>query len=254
MGAVFALFAGFYFWAPKIIGKTYNELLGKIHFWTLFVGVLQTVIIIQLNSILNSKSSINVGDLTDRELLDIDSNDIDNNSLEDVLNKIPTGNTPNPNNPNNKKILEKLSDIQAEVKFIDIKKSKTEILLNIKNKSGIYMFFNLLNGNAYVGSSVKLDRRFRVHMSCIDSVNLPLYNALNKYGINNFVFIILQYCERDEAVCLGLEKNYLDLFKPKYNILKLAGSSQGFKHSPKAIAKLKKIHAGKLHPRFGKKS
>jgi heme/copper-type cytochrome/quinol oxidase subunit 1 len=39
MGAVFGLFAGFYFWAPKIIGKTYNELLGKIHFWTLFIGV-----------------------------------------------------------------------------------------------------------------------------------------------------------------------------------------------------------------------
>lgn len=39
MGAVFALFAGFYYWAPKIIGKTYSELLGKIHFWTLFVGV-----------------------------------------------------------------------------------------------------------------------------------------------------------------------------------------------------------------------
>jgi cytochrome c oxidase subunit 1 len=32
MGAVFALFAGFYYWTPKIIGKTYNELLGKIHF------------------------------------------------------------------------------------------------------------------------------------------------------------------------------------------------------------------------------
>src|ERR1700759_1015245 len=39
MGAVFALFSGFYYWTPKIIGKTYNELLGKIHFWTLFVGV-----------------------------------------------------------------------------------------------------------------------------------------------------------------------------------------------------------------------
>jgi len=39
MGAVFAVFAGFYFWAPKIIGKTYNELLGKIQFWTLFLGV-----------------------------------------------------------------------------------------------------------------------------------------------------------------------------------------------------------------------
>jgi len=39
MGAVFALFAGFYYWTPKIIGKTSSELLGNIHFWTLFVGV-----------------------------------------------------------------------------------------------------------------------------------------------------------------------------------------------------------------------
>jgi cytochrome c oxidase subunit 1 len=39
MGAVFALFAGFYFWAPKIIGLPYNELLGKTHFWILFIGV-----------------------------------------------------------------------------------------------------------------------------------------------------------------------------------------------------------------------
>jgi cytochrome c oxidase subunit 1 len=39
MGAVFALFAGFYYWTPKIVGKTYNELYGKIHFWTLFIGV-----------------------------------------------------------------------------------------------------------------------------------------------------------------------------------------------------------------------
>ena len=39
MGAVFALFAGFYFWTPKILGLTYNEFLGKIHFWTMFIGV-----------------------------------------------------------------------------------------------------------------------------------------------------------------------------------------------------------------------
>ena len=39
MGAVFALFAAFYYWSPKIIGKSYNELLGQIHFWILFVGV-----------------------------------------------------------------------------------------------------------------------------------------------------------------------------------------------------------------------
>ena len=39
MGAVFALFAGFYYWNPKIVGKKANELLGQIHFWSLFVGV-----------------------------------------------------------------------------------------------------------------------------------------------------------------------------------------------------------------------
>ena len=39
MGAVFALFAAFYYWSPKIIGLTYNEILGKVHFWTLFIGV-----------------------------------------------------------------------------------------------------------------------------------------------------------------------------------------------------------------------
>ncbi len=33
-------FSGFYYWTLKIIGKTYNELLGKIHFLSLFAGVL----------------------------------------------------------------------------------------------------------------------------------------------------------------------------------------------------------------------
>ncbi|KAF9660773.1 hypothetical protein SADUNF_SadunfMtG0009300 (mitochondrion) [Salix dunnii] len=39
MGAVFALFAGFYYWVGKITGRTYPETLGKIHFWITFFGV-----------------------------------------------------------------------------------------------------------------------------------------------------------------------------------------------------------------------
>ena len=39
MGAVFALFSAWYFWIPKILGLDYNVLLGKVHFWILFVGV-----------------------------------------------------------------------------------------------------------------------------------------------------------------------------------------------------------------------
>jgi len=39
MGAVFALFSAWYFWIPKIIGLNYDVLLGKVHFWILFIGV-----------------------------------------------------------------------------------------------------------------------------------------------------------------------------------------------------------------------
>jgi cytochrome c oxidase subunit 1 len=39
MGAVFAIFAGWYYWIGKITGNTYPEVLGKIHFWTTFIGV-----------------------------------------------------------------------------------------------------------------------------------------------------------------------------------------------------------------------
>jgi cytochrome c oxidase subunit 1 len=35
---VFTMFGGFYFWWPKMTGRMLNERLGKIHFWTLFVG------------------------------------------------------------------------------------------------------------------------------------------------------------------------------------------------------------------------
>ena len=39
LGAVFSLFAGFYYWFPKMSGKMYNELLGQVHFWIFFLGV-----------------------------------------------------------------------------------------------------------------------------------------------------------------------------------------------------------------------
>jgi len=39
MGAVFSLFAGFYYWFGKISGYQYSETLGRIHFWLLFIGV-----------------------------------------------------------------------------------------------------------------------------------------------------------------------------------------------------------------------
>ncbi len=39
LGAVFTIFAGFYYWFPKMTGYMYDEGLAKLHFWVLFVGV-----------------------------------------------------------------------------------------------------------------------------------------------------------------------------------------------------------------------
>jgi cytochrome c oxidase subunit 1 len=39
LGAIFSIFAGFYYWFPKMSGRLYNELLGKIHFFLMFIGV-----------------------------------------------------------------------------------------------------------------------------------------------------------------------------------------------------------------------
>jgi cytochrome c oxidase subunit 1 len=39
LGAVFAIFAGWYYWFPKMSGYMYNETIGKLHFWVTFIGV-----------------------------------------------------------------------------------------------------------------------------------------------------------------------------------------------------------------------
>jgi cytochrome c oxidase subunit 1 len=39
MGAVFTIFAGFYYWIPKMSGYRYNSFLGTLHFWVTFIGV-----------------------------------------------------------------------------------------------------------------------------------------------------------------------------------------------------------------------
>src|SRR5690606_20302748 len=38
LGAVFAIFAGFYYWIGKMSGRQYPEFWGKVHFWLFFVG------------------------------------------------------------------------------------------------------------------------------------------------------------------------------------------------------------------------
>lgn len=62
--------------------------------------------------------------------------------------------------------------------------------------------------------------------------------ALIKYGYSNFTLEILEYCDRSDT--LLREQYYLDLCKPEYNLLKVAGSSLGHIHSESTLEKMRK--------------
>lgn len=66
------------------------------------------------------------------------------------------------------------------------------------------------------------------------NTNMAIYSALIKHGFGNFELQILEYTNRENI--LQREQHYLDLLKPEYNLLKIAGSSLGFKHNEKTLA------------------
>jgi len=67
---------------------------------------------------------------------------------------------------------------------------------------------------------------------------LIISRALIKYGYSNFSLQILEYC--DIADLTEREQYYLDKLNPKYNILKIAGSSLGHKLTEETKAKISK--------------
>jgi len=66
---------------------------------------------------------------------------------------------------------------------------------------------------------------------------MTINKALLKYGYSNFSLEILEYCERLETI--KREQYYIDKLKPDYNILKVAGSSLGFKHTEETKTKVR---------------
>lgn len=108
-------------------------------------------------------------------------------------------------------------------------------------KSGIYCIKNKINNNQYVGSAVNLKRRFYAHINGLKNdshYNKRLQNAWNKYGNENFEFIVLEYVEKEKLI--EREQYYLNLLKINnngYNLYFTAGSSLGTKQSQETIIK-----------------
>lgn len=74
---------------------------------------------------------------------------------------------------------------------------------------------------------------------------------MRKYKLENFSLAILEFCASDIITCSDLEQKWIDYYKPRYNVLKIGGSSSGFRHSIDTINKLKELFKKEKHPKFG---
>lgn len=138
--------------------------------------------------------------------------------------------------------------------FENVQSSKREIYTQLKNKSGVYLFINKITKDLYVGSSINLKNRMAVHFYQAKSkkdTNIILYRAMKKYKLENFSVAILDICESNIIVCSDLEQKWIDYYKPNYNVLKIVGSSSGFRHSIDTINKLKLLFKSENHSKFG---
>lgn len=89
--------------------------------------------------------------------------------------------------------------------------------------AGIYIFKNNINNKCYIGQSISLRKRIKHHFSNIKTkrYDLPLYRAIEKYGIHNFTIDIIESFVPDINMTTkelinklnDLEIKYIELYK-----------------------------------------
>ena len=130
--------------------------------------------------------------------------------------------------------------------YQDAKLDQDKILSENKGKSGIYLWYNRINGHTYVGQSKNLgdNRSGRLinyykqsYLSSSKRGDSLIRKALLKYGHKNFCLIILEYCSIE--LLDSQEQYWIDLLNPYYNILKFVKSSRGYKHTEAALNKMR---------------
>jgi len=121
---------------------------------------------------------------------------------------------------NDHKSIDKNIRLIPVIIYTNADKNKSVICEENKNKSGVYMWINNINGKSHVGSSISLSNKFSIYYSLRElkkvKGSIIIYRALSKYGYSNFSLNILEYCE--PSLLISREQYYIDLLKPEYNI------------------------------------
>ena len=164
----------------------------------------------------------------------------------------------------NQKITHYKNIVSGDVKSCGCLQRKTplydKVNTVIEHKAGIYMFQNIFNGHCYVGKTKDLQNRYWQHKHCRDGKNhqKQLYQAFDKYGFDNYNFIILEKYDTkpSEAFLSEREEYYIEkynCYKQGYNASDC--SSGGFyseEHKQKCCLVLDELNErqkGLNHPR-----
>lgn len=125
----------------------------------------------------------------------------------------------------------------------------------MSKSAGVYAIANLLDGHLYVGSSVDLGTRKSKHFGTLmrgEHPNPHLQAAYNLYGVGNFEWRVLLYCDR--GMCRFYEQRILDRWQPHYNISPNASSREGVVVSAETRAKMSAAGRGRTPPNKGKRA
>lgn len=93
------------------------------------------------------------------------------------------------------------------------------VKLSSDNVIGVYKIINTVNFKFYIGSSLSIYYRAKMHLSHLRRNvhgNKYLQRSFNKYGEDKFTFEILEKCNKD--IVRVREKYYIDSLKPHYNM------------------------------------
>lgn len=108
---------------------------------------------------------------------------------------------------------------------------------------GIYKITNILNNKCYIGQSIDIETRWLQHI--YESKTLrhkyKIYLAINKYGIENFNFEVLEECPLDNKMLDDREVYWIefyDSFNEGYNMTRGGQGEGNWKYDPDLIRKL----------------
>ena len=148
------------------------------------------------------------------------------------------------------KTVEKIKPMKV---YNNFKEDRLNIKKEEKEKAGVYCLVNLINGHIYIGSSVNIAIRMGNYLNNSFLINrknnnMPIIQALLKYGQDNFAVLIVEYVSSSALEQLSIrDTHYITKLLPYYNVLKQGYSSLGYRHTEATKQMLSELAINRKH-------